>query len=103
MPGLEWNVPLYAKAGRGNSTSTNDLTNDGVSVTKSDWQGYCHHVGTTKFAYDKTDGIAYCVTNRIIMWNASKEVSHRDKDVSVRSGRDKKSYYSDSELAYLLD
>jgi len=68
MPRLERNVPLDAKVWRGNSAPTNELIDDGISsVTKGDWQGYCHHGGTIKIAYDKMDGIVYCVTDRINM------------------------------------
>ena len=74
MPRLTWNIPSDA----------NELTVVGISsVTKGDRQRYCHHVGTTKVTCDKTDYIVYCVTDRIIIWNPSKKVSYRDKDVSV--------------------
>jgi hypothetical protein len=68
MPWLGRNIQLDAKARRGVSTPTNELTDDDISsVTKGDGQGYCHHVGTIKFAYDETDEIVSCVTDRIIM------------------------------------
>jgi hypothetical protein len=48
--------------------------------------------------------INFVLVGLIKEWTTpSKEVSYRDKDVSVRSGRDKKSYSSDSGLACLLD
>jgi hypothetical protein len=103
MPWLAWNVSTDAKVWRGNSLSTNELTDVGISsATKGDWQGYCHHVGTIKVTCDKTDGMVYCVTDRIILRTPSKEVSYREKDISVRSGRDNKSYSSDPELACIL-
>jgi hypothetical protein len=48
------------------------------SVTKEDWEGYCHHGRTTEEAYCKKDSIIYDINIRFIISNPNAEALSGD-------------------------